>query len=147
MTFRRMAYQIFKANLRRYLLFFLCSSFTIMIFFIFYSLYTNPDFNDPYQVNGMVSGNLYAPFLVMRVFAVLFILYAQMAFVKFRKSDYGLLMVLGMTSHNIRKIIIFENSMIAIASILIGLGAGTVFSGIFSSSFRSLLILGTVLLH
>ncbi|WP_313640773.1 ABC transporter permease [Paenibacillus sp.] len=131
MTFRRMAYQIFKANLRRYLLFFLCSSFTIMIFFIFYSLYTNPDFNDPYQVNGMVSGNLYAPFLVMRVFAVLFILYAQMAFVKFRKSDYGLLMVLGMTSHNIRKIIIFENSMIAIASILIGLGAGTVFSGIF----------------
>ncbi|WP_339287448.1 ABC transporter permease [Paenibacillus sp. FSL E2-0201] len=131
MTFRRMAFQIFKANLRRYLLFFLCSSFTIMVFFAFYSLYTNPDFNDPYQVNGMVSGNLYAPFLVMRVFAVLFIVYAQMAFLKFRKSDFGLLMVLGMTSHNIRKIIFFENSMIALASILTGLGAGTVFSGLF----------------
>ncbi|KTD87095.1 FtsX-like permease family protein [Paenibacillus etheri] len=131
MTFRRMAFQIFKANLRRYLLFFLCSSFTIMVFFAFYSLYTNPDFNDPYQVNGMVSGNLYAPFLVMRVFAVLFIVYAQMAFLKFRKSDFGLLMVLGMTSHNIRKIILLENSMIALASILTGLGAGTVFSGLF----------------
>ncbi|MEK3737557.1 MULTISPECIES: FtsX-like permease family protein [Paenibacillus] len=131
MTFRRMAFQIFKANLRRYLLFFLCSSFTVMIFFTFYSLYSNPDFNDPYQVNGMVSGNLYAPFLVIRVFAVLFIVYAQMAFLKFRKSDFGLLMVLGMTSHNIRKIILFENSMIALASILTGLGAGTVFSGIF----------------
>lgn len=84
----------------------------------------------------MVSGNLYAPFLVIRVFAVLFIVYAQMAFLKFRKSDFGLLMVLGMTSHNIRKIILFENSMIALASILTGLGAGTVFSGIFSSLFR-----------
>lgn len=99
--------------------------------FTFYSLYSNPDFNDPYQVNGMVSGNLYAPFLVIRVFAVLFIVYTQMAFLKFRKSDFGLLMVLGMTSHNIRKIILFENSMIALASILTGLGAGTVFSGIF----------------
>lgn len=130
MTFRRMAFQIFKANLRRYLLFFLCSSFTIMVFFTFHSLYTNPDFNDPYQVNGMVSGNLYAPFLVVRVFAVLFIAYAQMAFVKFRKSEFGLLMVLGMRNHNIRKIIIFENGMIALASMFIGLGAGTVFSGV-----------------
>ncbi|OZQ63421.1 hypothetical protein CA600_19375 [Paenibacillus sp. VTT E-133280] len=131
MTFRRMAFQIFKANLRRYLLFFLCSSFTIMVFFAFHSLYTNPDFNDPYQVNGMVSGNLYAPFLVMRVFAILFIGYAQMAFLKFRKSDFGLLMILGMTSHNIRRIILLENSMIALASILTGLGAGSVFSGLF----------------
>lgn len=131
MTFRRMAFQIFKANLRRYCLFFLCSSFTIMVFFAFYSLYTNPDFNDPYQVNGMVSGNLYAPFLVIRVFAVLFIVYAHMAFLKFRKSDFGLLMVLGMTSHNIRKIILLENSLIALASILTGLGAGTVFSALF----------------
>jgi putative ABC transport system permease protein len=102
-----------------------------MVFFTFYSLYTNPDFNDPYQVNGMVSGNLYAPFLVIRVFAVLFIVYAQMAFLKFRKSDFGLLMVLGMTGHNIRKIMLFENSLIALASILTGIAAGTIFSGLF----------------
>lgn len=110
-------------------------------------LYTNPDFNDPYQVNGMVSGNLYAPFLVMRVFAVLFIVYAQMAFLKFRKSDFGLLMVLGMTSHNIRKIILLENSMIALASILTGLGAGSVFSGLFFFIISLFVNIGAVLFH
>ncbi|KGE17909.1 FtsX-like permease family protein [Paenibacillus wynnii] len=131
MTFRRMAFQIFKANLRRYLLFFLCSSFTIMIFFTFATLSNNPDFMDSYKVNGMISGNLYAPTLILKVFAVLFLVYAQTAFVKFRKSDYGLFMVLGMTHHNIRKMILFENGMIAVASILTGLGLGTLFSGIF----------------
>ncbi|MCL6602477.1 MAG: ABC transporter permease [Paenibacillus sp.] len=131
MTFRRMAFQIFKANLRRYLLFFLCSSFTIMIFFTFATLSNNPDFMDSYKVNGMISGNLYAPTLILKVFAVLFLIYAQSAFVKFRKSDYGLFMVLGMTHHNIRKMLVFENGMIAVASILTGLGLGTVFSGIF----------------
>ncbi|MDQ0194479.1 FtsX-like permease family protein [Paenibacillus wynnii] len=131
MTFRRMAFQIFKANLRRYLLFFLCSSFTIMIFFTFATLSNNPDFMDSYKVNGMISGNLYAPTLILKVFAVLFLFYAQTAFVKFRKSDYGLFMVLGMTHHNIRKMLLFENSMIAVASILTGLGLGTIFSGIF----------------
>lgn len=130
MTFRRMVFQIFKANFRRYLLFFLCSSFTIMFYFTFYSLYINPDLNDPFKDNG-ISGNLYAPLLVIRVFAVLFIPYAQMAFTKFRTKDFGLFMVLGMTTHNIRRIILFENTIVAVSSILAGLGVGTVFSAVF----------------
>ncbi|ULO09212.1 ABC transporter permease [Paenibacillus sp. 19GGS1-52] len=131
MTFRRMAFQIFKANFRRYLLFFLCSSFTIMIFFSYYMLYTNPQFNNPYEVNGMISSNLIAPLYVIRVFSVLLIIYAQTTFVKFRKSDFGLFMVLGMSTQNIRKIMLLENGLIAIISIVTGLVAGTIFAPLF----------------
>lgn len=144
MTFRRMAFQIFKANLRRYLLFFLCCSFTIMIFFAYYTLYSNPQFNDPYEINGMISSNLIAPLYVIRVFSVFFIIYAQTTFVKFRKSDLGLFMVLGMTNQNIRRILLLENSLIAIASIVTGLLAGTLFAPLFYAIVSQLIDLGNV---
>ncbi len=144
MTFRRMAFQIFKANFRRYLLFFLCSSFTIMIFFSYYMLYTNPQFNNPYEVNGMISSNLIAPLYVIRVFSVLLIIYAQTTFVKFRKSDFGLFMVLGMSSQNIRKIMLLENGLIAILSIVTGLVAGTVFAPLFYLIVSQMIDMGNV---
>ncbi|WP_157793939.1 FtsX-like permease family protein [Paenibacillus donghaensis] len=144
MTFSSMFWRIFKANLRRYLLYFLCSSFTIMFFFTFTSLNDNPDFQDFYKVNGMISGNLYAPLLILKVFSVFFILYAQSAFAKQRKRDYGLFMVLGMTPGNIRLLILFENSLIALGSIAAGLGAGTLFAGLFYLIVSQLVDLGQV---
>ncbi|MRN53482.1 FtsX-like permease family protein [Paenibacillus monticola] len=144
MTFRRMAFQIFKANFRRYLLFFLCSSFTIMIYFSYYMLYTNPQFNNPYEVNGMISGNLTAPLYVIRAFSVLLIIYAQTTFVKFRKSEFGLFMVLGMSTQNIRKIMLLENGLIAIISIVTGLVAGTVFAPLFYLIVSQMIDMGNV---
>jgi len=125
MTFSGMLLRIFRANLRRYLLFWVCSSFTVMIFFIFTTLYTNPGFMDPDIVDSTISSGLYAPRGAVAFFSVFFIIYAQGAFVKFRKTDFGLFLVLGMTRANIRRMILFENAGIALASILAGLGAGT----------------------
>ena len=131
MTFNRMAFRIFKADVRRYLLFFLCSSFTIMIFFTYSTLLTNRDFMNPDKVNTMISSNTIAPSVVIILFSVFFIFYTQNSFLKFRKVEFGMFMVLGMTNKNIRRIILIENGIIAIVSIAAGLLAGTLFSGIF----------------
>lgn len=131
MTFNQLIFQMFKINFRNYWLFFLSSSFTVMIFFTFSTLYTNPEFTDPTKINSRISSNLYAPGMIVVIFSVFFVMYAQTAFGKFRKSDYGLFIILGMTPNHIRNMILLENAIIATASILTGIGIGTLFSFLF----------------
>jgi putative ABC transport system permease protein len=131
MTFNQMVFKMLKANLRRYLLYYLCSSFTVMIFFTYSTLWTNKDFTNPYKVNSAISSNIIAPGVILLVFSVFFIFYTQNAFDKYRKSEFGLFMVLGLTHKNIAKMIALENGIVAIISVMTGLVAGTLFSGAF----------------
>lgn len=131
MTFNQIILKIFKANLRRYLLYLLCSSFSIIVFFTYSTIYTNKKFMDSKITDSMISSGIIAPGIGVILFSIFFIIYTQNSFIKFRKTEFGLFMVLGMTSHNIRKIIIIENSLIAVFSLLIGIVTGNVFSKVF----------------
>lgn len=128
MNFRQISFRMFKSNIRQYYLYIACGSFSTMIFFLFSTIMTNNDFNDSSKIDSMISSNLYAPSLVLAIFSFVFIVYAHNSFIKFRKKDYALFMVIGMTNSNVKKIMVFENILIAIASILSGLLLGTIFS-------------------
>lgn len=131
MTFKELSIRMFKSNIRRYTLYFACSGFITMVLFLYLTLYTNKDFNNPYKVDSSISGNLFAPTLVLFIFATCFIIYAHNYFIKFRKKDFALFMIIGMTENDIRKIILLENIIITVISILVGLFLGTCFSKIF----------------
>ncbi|MBU3201628.1 ABC transporter permease [Clostridium estertheticum] len=128
MNFRQISFRMFKSNIRQYYLYIACGSFSTMIFFLFSTIMTNNDFNDSSKIDSMISSNLYAPSLVLAIFSFVFIVYAHNSFIKFRKKDYALFMVIGMTNSNVKKIMVFENILIVIASILSGLLLGTIFS-------------------
>ncbi|GCD10615.1 ABC transporter permease [Clostridium tagluense] len=128
MNFQQISFRMFKSNIRQYYLYIACEGFSIMIFFLFSTIMTNNDFNDLSKIDSMISSNLYAPSLVLAIFAFVFIVYAHNSFIKFRKKDYALFMVIGMTNNNVRKIMVFENALIAIVSIFSGLILGTIFS-------------------
>ena len=128
MNFKQISFRMFKSNIRQYYLYIACGSFSTMIFFLFSTIMTNNDFNDSSKIDSMISSNLYAPSLVLAIFSFVFIVYAHNSFIKFRKKDYALFMVIGMTNSNVKKIMVFENILIAIASILSGLLLGTIFS-------------------
>ncbi|APC39431.1 FtsX-like permease family protein [Clostridium estertheticum] len=131
MTFNQIALKIFKANLRRYLLFFLCNSFSILVFFTYATIYTNKNFMNPSNINYSITGNMVAPGVMVMLFSAFFIFYAQNSFIKFRKKEFGLFMVLGMTNNYIQRMMIIENGLIAIFSLLTGLVSGTIFSKLF----------------
>ncbi|WP_341465785.1 ABC transporter permease [Clostridium saccharobutylicum] len=131
MTFKELSIRMFKSNIRRYTLYFACSGFITMVLFLYLTLYTNKDFNNPYKVDSSISGNLFAPTLVLFIFATCFIIYAHNYFIKFRKKDFALFMIIGMTENDIRKIILLENIIIAIISVLVGLFLGTCLSKVF----------------
>lgn len=93
------------------------------------------------KVDSSISSMLIAPTIGIAVFSIFFIIYAHNAFIKSRKSEFGLFMVLGMSYHHIRKIIVLENTIIAILSIITGLLSGTIFSGLFYNLITKILII------
>lgn len=128
MTFNQITMKMFKANFRRYLLYFLCSSFTIMIFFIYATIFTNKNFMNSPKINSSISSMIIAPSMVITLFSIFFIIYSHGSFNKFRKPEFGMLLVLGMTDNDIRKIILIENTIIAVASLVAGLVSGSIIS-------------------
>lgn len=86
---------------------------------------------NPSNINYAITGNMVAPGVMVILFSIFFIFYAQGSFIKFRKREFGLFMVLGMTNQNIQRIMLLENGLIAIFSLLTGLVSGTIFSKLF----------------
>ncbi|MCT4570732.1 ABC transporter permease [Bacillus thuringiensis] len=57
-------------------------------------------------------------------------LYSMGMFLKTRKRELGILMMLGMTKYQLKRLIFFENIMIGIGAIIFGILSGMLFSGV-----------------
>ncbi|GAA4874660.1 lantibiotic ABC transporter permease PsdB [Paenibacillus vulneris] len=140
MTFRQLALKNIQGNWHRYIAFFLSSTFSVMIFYIYASFIFHPD-----VVNGTIQaaakvrqGMVGCEFLIV-IFSFFFVLYASFAFLKTRKKEIGLLTLFGMTRSQINRLVLYENVAIAILSIVVGCGLGTLFSKLFFMALAELL--------
>jgi len=131
MTFRDIAIKNFKGNIKKYLIYYLCNSFIVATFFMYSVLIFNEKLWMTSQIEKGVLQGLMIPSVALGVFSLFFISYAHSTFIKCRKKEFGVFMHLGMTTGDIRKIIIYENMIVALGSILLGLLVGVVFSRLF----------------
>lgn len=67
---------------------------------------------------------------IIYLFTFFFILYSMGMFLKTRKRELGILMMLGMTKYQLKRLIFFENIMIGIGAIIFGILSGMLFSGV-----------------
>ncbi|CAH1205082.1 ABC transporter permease protein YxdM [Paenibacillus auburnensis] len=130
MTLRQFALRNVSRNKRTYAAFFLSSTFSVMIFFmyavfIFHPAIKNSGFNGP-AVEAMTVAEY-----IVYVFAIFFVLYSGSAFLKSRKREFGVLIMHGMTYNQLRQIVFIENMVIGFASIVSGLAAGMLFAKLF----------------
>ncbi|TMV48160.1 ABC transporter permease [Paenibacillus mesophilus] len=140
MTFRKLARSNVKGNWHRYVAFFLSSTFSVMIFFIYAAFLFHPD---------VISGNIRAADKVRQgmilceyiivIFSFFFVLYSMSAFLKSRKKEFGLLSLFGMTNRQIAKLVLYENTLIALLAIAAGIGFGALFSKLFFMALAELL--------
>lgn len=130
MTFRDVTIKNLSANIRRYLSYFLCCSFTIMVFFIFSTTYFNKSLYE-FSVKTEFIYMIYMGIIALFLFSVFFINYAHNSFIKARCAEFGLLMTLGMTKKNISRMIWIENIIILSGSFVIGIISGVLFSRLF----------------
>jgi putative ABC transport system permease protein len=123
MTFRQFAFRNVLRNKRTYAAYFLSSSFSVMIFFVYALFIFNPDINKGVTAGAAIQ-LMTAAEVIMYVFSFLFVLYSVSTFLKSRKREFGILMMHGMTRSQLNTMVFLENMLIGIAAIITGIGAG-----------------------
>jgi len=140
MTFRSLVFSNIRGRWRSYSAYFMSSVFSVMIFYIYAAFLAHPD-----VVNGQIvaadkvkMGMIFCEYVIV-IFSFLFVLYSNEAFLKTRKQEFGLFSLFGMTRIQLRKLVIYENTVISMIAIGVGIGLGILFSKLFFSILSVLL--------
>ena len=130
MTFNQIVWKMAKFHYKKYIFYYLCNSFSVMFFFMFTTVYFNERIAQDKKLSG-VQDALAVPAVALIVFTVFFISYAHNVFMKKRRSEFGLFLTLGMSPKDISKLLLLENGVIGLCSIISGILAGSIFSRLF----------------
>ncbi|WP_339317220.1 ABC transporter permease [Paenibacillus sp. FSL R10-2734] len=130
MNFPQFAFNNVKRNSRAYFAFFLSSAFMVMIFFSYSVFIYHPGVASIELGANSAAGMQIASYIVF-VFAFFFVLYSISAFLKLRNLEFGILMMLGARSGQINKLILIENMLIGLLSIVTGMSFGMLLSKLF----------------
>lgn len=127
MTFRQFAYNNVARNKRLYAAYFLSSMFTVMVFFTFSIFAYHPALNSS-EINQNAAAGLSTAKWVIYVFSFFFVLYSMSSFLRSRQKEFGLLIMQGMSTAQLRQMVFLENMIIGFAATLGGIGLGLVFA-------------------
>src|SRR5690625_1040086 len=110
MTFRQFAFNNVARNKRLYAAYFLSSLFTVMVFFTFANFAFHPtltggDMNEKVVLGLGVAGG------IIYLFSFFFIMYSMSSFLQSRKREFGLLMIQGMSTRQIRFMVFLDNKI------------------------------------
>ncbi|HHV64350.1 MAG TPA: ABC transporter permease [Peptococcaceae bacterium] len=142
MTFQQFAFNNVKRNKRVYLAYFLSSVFTIMVFFSFAVNLFHPVIAS--KSGGAIEIIMGQTEVAILVFSFFFVLISVNAFLKVRSKEFGVLMMLGMSQKQLRRLIFLENMIIGCLAIIVGITIGLVFSKFFLMLLSSILSYGSL---
>ncbi|MHA6534328.1 FtsX-like permease family protein [Paenibacillus sp. BAC0078] len=130
MSFPQFAFNNVRRNSRAYMAFFLSSAFMVMIFFSYSVFIYHPGVASVTMGANSAVGMKIASYIVF-IFAFFFVLYSISAFLKSRNLEFGILMILGARPEQINRLILLENMLIGLLSILSGMAGGMLLSKLF----------------
>lgn len=130
MTVKSIVIKNLKYNLNIYLIYLLSSTLSIFLFFLILSLKLNRDFMESIA-SGVVNGMLITILFIITLFSIMFISYCYMSLIIARAKEFGLYLLMGMSNKQVNKIIISENVIFSLSSLIIGVVSGGIFSYFF----------------
>lgn len=125
MTFRRFAFNNVMRNKRTYAAYFLSSAFSVMAFFVYAVFAFHPGMSGGMVHDNVTTAMHFAEGLIY-VFSFFFVLYSMSAFLKTRKKEFGLLVMLGMSNSQLKAMVFLENVLIGLGATAAGIGMGLV---------------------
>lgn len=131
MTLFSMASNNIKKNFKNYWAYFLSTTFSVFVIYLFLSILNNKNVVD--QLGGVkkfiilfkVSSYLIA------FFSAFFIWYSNSFFIKSRKKEFATYMLLGMTKRQTSRLNFIENIIIMTLAFFCGIGLGVIFNKFF----------------
>jgi putative ABC transport system permease protein len=126
-------------NLKNYLIYFISMIFSVVIYYTFVSLrYSKEIAANVQKWEGMQSVFTQAS-IILILFAAVFIWYSNSFFTKKRKKEVGLYALLGVRKRKIGTMLFYENMMMGIGAVAVGIVLGTLLSKLFAMMFLKLL--------
>lgn len=127
MTLLTLSVKNLKHKLTSYTAFLLSSSFSIWLFYSFTLVLLHPSFENIWELVMAVKLLQW----IVAGFSVLFILYSHSAFMKTRKKEFGVFTQVGMLPGQIARLVHYENGIIGIIALVLGITFGAVYSKLF----------------
>lgn len=133
MSLFKLAYSNFKRSVKNYVALIISLSFSIFTFFNFQNIVFSNAMDILKEKNSeYISIIIQVISIVLVIFVFFFIWYATNVFLVQRKKDIGIFTFMGLDNGKIGKMYVIEVGMIALLSLIIGLGSGILFSKLFT---------------
>lgn len=124
MTLFSLARKNIQRNLSNYFLYIASMVFSIVIYFTFVTLKYNDDLSVLKQSSQQIKGLMSASSVVLLFFIVIFMAYSNSFFMKKRKKEVALYSLLGVRKQKIGLMLFFENLVIGLVSLVLGIVLG-----------------------
>lgn len=137
MTLMEIAYKNIIRDWHTYFSYYISSTATILLFYLFNAAAGHPDLN-VIEDGSTLSLALATGTAIIYCFAFVFVGYSSMAFLGARSKQLGIYSILGMSPKQMKRMLFAENLIIGVAAILSGVVMGMVFSGLFFKLVRNI---------
>lgn len=133
MSLSKLAYSNFKRSIKNYLSLIISLSFSIFVFFNFQNIAYSKAMDVLKDKNSdYITTIIQVISIVFIIFVFFFIWYATNVFLNQRKKEIGIFIFMGLDNSKIGKMYVIEISLVALLSLVIGIGSGVVFSKLFT---------------
>ncbi|QPQ33547.1 MULTISPECIES: ABC transporter permease [unclassified Lysinibacillus] len=124
MTLFSLARKNIQRNFSNYFLYIASMVFSIVIYFTFVTLKYSDDLAGSTSMSQQIKGLMSASSIVLLFFIVIFIAYSNSFFMKKRKKEVALYSLLGVRKQKIGLMLFFENLVIGLVSLVLGIIIG-----------------------
>ena len=124
MTLFSLAQKNIQRNLSNYFLYIASMVFSIIIYFTFVTLKYNDEISALTGTSQKIQGLMNASSIILLFFIVIFIAYSNSFFMKKRKKEVALYSLLGVRKQKIGLMLFFENLVIGLISLVLGIVIG-----------------------
>lgn len=131
MTLFKIARKNIRHNFTNYFLYFASMIFSIVIYFTFVTLKYDSNIQSASDGSQKISSVFSAAAVVLIVFVAVFIWYSNSFFMRKRKKEVGLYSLLGVRKKQIGRMLFYENFLMGILALIVGIGMGAVLSRFF----------------
>src|SRR5699024_9888223 len=144
MTLFSLALKNIRRNMKNYSLYIGSTIFSIIIYFTFATLKHSENISSMSETSNQLKGVMSASAFVLMIFVALFIFYSNSFFMKKRKKEVALYSLLGVRKQSIGLLLFFENLVIGLFSLIIGVLFGFLLSRVLLALLLKLMGLSIV---
>lgn len=123
MSINQLMFRNLRKNLKNYYLYVFALIFSAALYFAFVTLQYDPSM-DPLEGGLKGEASMRAASVLLVAIVSIFLLYANIIFIKRRSKEIGLFQLIGMTKNRIFRILTAENLILYFGSIVIGILVG-----------------------